>query len=109
MPSRVRLPTRDEWICLMPGIIVTFLLIAIAVFGVSAGWLPRTVWTLLLMVLAGIFLILGLSLTPPVIHARERMLKASIIEPAEVDLEPVQAAHHGHITDEDTGGDINEN
>lgn len=97
MPWKMRFPTRDEWICLSPAIGVTVSFLTLAVCGAAFGWLPRTLWTVLLTALVGVFLAFGLTLTPPVLHARERMLKASIIEPAEVDLEP--------DFDSDGGGD----
>lgn len=71
-----------------PAIGVSVCFVAVAIAGAIGGWLPRTVWTVLLMVLAGGFLIFALSLTPPVLHARERMLKADIIEPTQMDEEP---------------------
>lgn len=88
MKYKHRMPTRDELICVAPTFLVAAGLMIFAAVGALMGWLPRTSWVMLLLIAAGYFLSSFLNLTPPVLHARERLIKRHVIEPSEVDREP---------------------
>lgn len=88
MAYKLRTPTRDEWICVAPTLLVAAGLMILAAIGAWIGWLPRTLWMMILLIAIGCFLSAFLSLTPPVLHARERLIKKHFIDPSQVDEEP---------------------
>ncbi len=104
MKYALRMPTRDELTCLLPGVIAFGAAAAFAGIGALAGWLPRTFWMLILLIVAAGALAMFLSLTPPVLHARARMLQANIIEPTQLDEEPDLASSDAYDKNDKSNG-----